>query len=336
MKQGGFGKIIGIVASAVLVAGAFFAGRKTADAPGGYPYTRDAWLLDTFCTITVYDGGGEEAVQHAAELLSAYDCLFNAGNEESDLYKINQAGETGEKRIRLDPETAEMLSMAKEISEFSEGALWPAIRPVSELWDFKTERKIPEKEALREALCVSKESCWRIEGNDFIGGSSVRIEPGAFAKGYIADRIRESLLESGVKSAIIDLGGNIHTVGRNPDGKPFRIGIKDPKGEESYKEIVEVSGLSVVTAGSYERYFDLDGVRYHHILDPETGFPVQNGLESVTVTGPSSFLCDALATACFVKGTEGGRELIDRYNREYGTNYRGYFLSGSGEMTRTF
>ena len=342
MKKKSGRKLLLLLASAALAAGVCFA-VKYAGKPED-PLTKSAFLLDTFCTVTLYEGGSEDVLSGAMELVGKYDGLFSAEREDSDIYRINHRKGLWDLRSEAVPigaDTAEMLLLAKEIEELSGGALWTAIRPLTELWDFKTAKKVPESALLTAALKESRESGWHIEREEetgfffFSDCPGTKIEAGAFAKGFIADRIRDYLMENGVKSAIIDLGGNIQTVGGKPDGEPFHVGIKDPKGEKSYLKALEAKDISVVTAGNYERYFEENGVIYHHILDPETGFPVQNELASVTVTGPQSAVCDALATACFVKGTEDGIRLLTLYNEIHHTGYKGYFLSADGDFTRS-
>lgn len=322
MKRETSGKIIGIVfASAVLAAGAFFAFPKKAQ-----PVVKDVYALDTFCTITIYGGTGdpEAAAQKGTEELKRLDALMDAEKEDSDLWRINHRTED---TVRISAETAEMLSGAKQISQLSGGTLWPAIRPLTELWDFKNAKTIPDDDRILAARTESQSGQWDIENGCFVSFvPETKIEAGAFAKGYIADRIREVLLKEGVTSAIIDLGGNIHTIGKNADGRPFRIGIRDPEGSDTPVDVIEAENISVVTAGTYERFIEQDGVRYHHILDPETGYPARTGLSSVTVCGPSSFVCDALATAFLVAGKEKAEKILETYNKENLTSYQAYFL----------
>lgn len=320
--------IIAVLASVALVAGAFFA-EKTFSEKNTYPMTADAFFLDTYCTMTIYKGGDSETLEIAKEELKRYDALFSTENPKSDIYRINsRTSET----VEISAETAGMLEMAMEMQEISDGALWPAIRPLTQLWDIKNRKTKPGDDEVSEALKRSQDASWKIEDLGSDGwcfkalNPDTKIEDGAFAKGYIADRLKEIFLERGVKSAIIDLGGNVHTIGKNTDGTPFRIGIKDPKGNEAYVSIVEAEDESVVTAGSYERYFEENGIRYHHILDPATGYPADSGLISVTIKGQSSFVCDALATACFVLGEEKGNSLIAEFNNENGTHYEGIFI----------
>lgn len=344
MKKGQDRILTVIAASAILIAGAFFAGRALQKKNFPEPCSRDAFLLDTFCTVTVYDGGKEEALLLAMEEISRFDALFDAEKESSDLYRINHRNDAGqtENRVKISADTARMLKRAAEIEELSGGALLTSIRPVTELWDFKEKKQVPDPVLLEKALRDSHAASWHLEEETeedavFVAEDpAVKMEAGAFAKGYIADRVREVLRDNGVTSAIIDLGGNIQTLGGKPDGTPFSVGIRDPKGEKSYVEILTAKDTSVVTAGSYERFFIENGVRYHHILDPETGYPVQNGLESVTVTGPESVICDALATACFVLGPEKGAGLLTTYNTLHQTAYEGRFLTEDGTMTASF
>ena len=133
----------------------------------------------------------------------------------------------------------------------------------------------------------------------------------AFAKGYAADELSRLLEARGVPFAVIDLGGNVFCHGRKPDGTPWRVGVQDPlSARGGYLGIVEIESGAVVTSGTYERFFEEDGVRYHHLLDSATGAPARNGLASVTIVSSSAQLADALATALFVAGPEEGYGLI--------------------------
>ena len=301
-----------------------------------YPMSRDLYLLDTFCQLTVYEGGGKAALDSAADALGRYDALFDYNNESSDIYRINHR--TGD-RVEIDADTAALLQLSEEICGISEGAFEPAIRPVTWLWDFKEEKKVPDADALEKALSQVVHGAWHVEHGNADDPSSedgkwyfvaedprVLIDVGAVAKGFVADRLRDVMLAQDVRSAIINLGGNVLCIGRKPDGSPFKIAIRDPRTESGYEEVLEIEDCSAVTAGIYERYFEQDGIVYHHILDPESGMPVQNGLLSVTVTGPSSGVCDALCTAIFVKGESEGKALLERYNDTEESDYRVYFI----------
>jgi thiamine biosynthesis lipoprotein len=140
------------------------------------------------------------------------------------------------------------------------------------------------------------------------------LDVGGIAKGYAADLVRDYFIEEEIQGAIINLGGNIQTVGRKPDGEPWRIGIQDPGSPRGdYVLIVEFLDGAIVTSGTYERYFQVDGKRYHHILNTETGYPVENSIESVSILTGDSFIADALSTAVFSMGLEAGMEFVESY-----------------------
>ena len=309
----------------------FFAGRgltglvlEKEKAENEYPMSTDIYLLDTYCVLTVYEGGGREALSEAVQALNKYDALMNFNREESDIYKINHRSTD---RVSISDDTAGMLGLAREFCAETGGVFEPAIKPVTELWDFKEEKKVPEPSALEAALKKVGSLKWDIEGNEFVAyDKEVKIDAGAIAKGFIADRIREVMIKSGVTSGIINLGGNVLCIGKRPDGSPFSVAIRDPGDENGYAFALELEDLSAVTAGAYERCFVQDGVRYHHIIDPSTGFPARTGLESVSVTGPVSAVCDALSTSLFIMGEDRGKAFLDGYNEAHGGGYSAYFL----------
>lgn len=302
----------------------------------GYPLSADLFLLDTFCTITIYEGGGQEALQDAKELLIHYDLLFGPDGEDSDIRRIN---ERSTDRVDIDPDTAGLFESILPVYEAASGDLEVTIEPLTELWDVKERTVPPDEEEIESALSKVCHGGWHIEdGSDgrsfFVAEDPVlRVDVGAFAKGYIADRLRDRLMKDGVSSGIINLGGNVLCFGSNMDGGDMHVGIRDPEDSSSYIMEIPARDISVVTAGIYERYFDYDGVRYHHIIDPATGYPVQNELLSVTVTGESSALCDALATTLLIKGTEEGTAFLKEFNEEQGSSYKAYFINRDREVT---
>ena len=180
-----------------------------------------------------------------------------------------------------------------------------------------------------ETACISKQKVCQVDGCTVtLTDPEAAIDLGGIAKGYIADRIKDYLVSQGVKSAIIDLGGNILCVGKRPDGEPFRIGIQRPFADRSETAaIVEIDGKSVVSSGIYERYFEKDGVLYHHILNPDTGYPYDNGLVSVTIISDESVDGDGLSTSCFALGLEKGMELIDSLPDVYAV-----FITEDGQL----
>ena len=316
---------------------------------GEYPMTVSAFSLDTFCTLTIYAGGGSEALTNGVSLLSDYDELFNQSKEQSDIYRINHR--SGQE-VPISPETAELLQLAKTVSEASGGDFDVTVGQLTALWNFKnTENRtsVPAEDAVKKALAACDPNGYSIVyGSDaeqaYFSSENpeLQIDVGAIAKGYIADKLKEQMLADGVTSAIINLGGNVLCIGEQPDGESFVIGLKKPD-KSSQQEIARlaIDDLSVVTAGIYERYFELNGVHYHHILSTSDGYPVQNGLAAVTVVGPRSAVCDALSTTLFIKGKEAGQAFLKDYNAQLLSQtsgpqtetkgpYYAYFISRDG------
>ncbi|MCR5674081.1 MAG: FAD:protein FMN transferase [Lachnospiraceae bacterium] len=264
--------------------------------------------------------------------------LFSAHAEGTDLSNLNRrisAGDdsagadaqdpTGE--LRIAPETARLIDESLIWRERTRGAFSPALGAVISLWNFGGDPPgpVPNEKNINEALSHTDASGIHVtrSGND-PGTARIRIDDprllidlGGIAKGYIADRMKEQLTAGGVTSAVINLGGNVLLIGAHPDGSDFRIGIRDPKVREEENTdnspllTIPVRDQSVVTSGIYERYFIENGVRYHHVLDPETGCPADTGLASVTILSGDSTTGDALSTACLVLGQEKGQALIE-------------------------
>ncbi|MBQ5992046.1 MAG: FAD:protein FMN transferase [Clostridia bacterium] len=268
------------------------------------------FACDTVVTITAY--APQKTVDETLKLCADYEALLSKTIVGSDVWNLNRAN--GDP-VEVNPETADLLRLAIEIGERSGGAFDVTIAPLSGMWDFSAnEPVVPDQAALQEA---AKRVDYRnivVEGNTVTLKNGAEIDLGGIAKGYIADRVADYLREQGVTSACINMGGNVVTIGTKPDGSPWSIGVRDPNGTpEQSEEVLKLSDATVVTSGNYERFFEIDGVRYHHILDPKTGMPVANGLASVTIVGTSSALCDALSTACFVLGEEGSKKLLAGY-----------------------
>ena len=270
------------------------------------------FACDTVVTVTAY--APQETVDATARVCADYEAILSKTVEGSDVWNLNRAKGAP---VEVHPETAALLRLAVEIGTESEGAFDATIAPVSALWDFSADPALPDEAALQQAAARVDYRNISIDGNTVTLQNDAEIDLGGIAKGYIADRVAESLRGQGVASACINMGGNVVVIGTKPDGSPWSIGVRDPNGTaDQSAEVLKLSDAAVVTSGTYERYFELDGVRYHHILDPNTGMPVQNGLASVTIIGTESALCDALSTACFVLGEEKSRPLLERYGAD--------------------
>ena len=266
------------------------------------------FYLDAVITISGY--ADKEILEGAVALCGEYEKVFSRTVEGSDVWRINH-GEGCP--VRVCGDTAELLTIALEVCEKSGGALDITIAPASDLWDFKAdEPEIPDSGELSSAAELVDYTKLKLEGDMVTLPAGMAIDLGAVAKGYIADKAAEYLKEKGVESAILNLGGNVVALDSKPDGREWSIGIQDPEkenGKAGYS--VMVADKSVVTSGIYQRGFDKDGVRYHHILDRATGWPVQNGLASVTIITGSSAMADAMSTACFVLGRDMGMSFAE-------------------------
>ena len=276
------------------------------------PISRMNFFFDTVITITIYDSQDETILDDCNKLMARYESLLSRTVEGSDIWNINHSEG---KSVVISDETADILEKALHYCTLSDGAFDITIAPVVSLWDFHedSERIIPEENLVREALSHVDYHIVNLDGNTVtLSDPAGAIDLGAIAKGYISDGLRDLLLSRGVNSALIDLGGNIMSVGSKQDGSPWRIGIRKPfAGMSDLIDIAQIRSGSVITSGSYERYFIVDDVLYHHILDPTTGFPVKNELTSVTILSENGTDGDALSTTCFVLGTEKGLELIE-------------------------
>ncbi len=303
-------------------------------------YTSTFFALDTVITITFYEGGSEELLKLCEEKIQHYEQLFSRTIPTSDIAKLNAArGEWTE----VSEDTINVLKIAQYYCNLSEGALDVTIATAKDYWDFTGASDfVPDTETLAKA-------CKHVNFENIeIDGPKVRlldrdasIDLGCIAKGYIADQLRNALIELDVKSALLNLGGNVICIGQKPDGAAFCIGIQKPFAATGvYETTVELreateemapNYITAVTSGIYERCFKKDGVLYHHILDPKTGYPVETDLASVTVIGDSGSTCDALSTACLALGYEKGKQLIASM---YGI--KAIFIKTSGEVEEIY
>ncbi len=268
------------------------------------------FYFDTVVTFTLY-GAPTGLMEELMADCARYEQLLSKTIEQSDVSRINNAnGET----VTVDPETWFILNRAKEISALTGETFCVTIAPLTKLWDFTggTNRMPTEEERLSNLPLVGDDKLVLGEGNTVTLAPGMEIDLGGIAKGYIADRLADKV-RGKVTGAILNFGGNVYAVAHKPDGSAFRVGVRDPKGSVmDYVAIVDVVDKTVVTSGTYERFFTVDGVTYHHILDPKTGLPAQSDLAGATIVGDSSMDADALATACIVLGREKALEMLNK------------------------
>ena len=274
-------RALALVLAAVvpMLSGCASAGEKRESAVGFY--------LDTVITLSAYVDDAK-VLNDALEKCGEYERLLSRTIEGSDVWNINHAGG---QPVKVSEDTLSILDAARQTS----GAA-----------------VLPDADAIAEAARKVDYTQITVEDGAVTLPEGMMIDLGGIAKGYIADAVKNYLIGRGVKSAILSFGGNIVAIGEKPDGSPWKVGIQDidkPTGE--YMLVSLNYGGSTVTSGIYERGFESGGVYYHHILDPNTGWPVQNELASVTIFSDSSMWGDALATAAFSLGTEAGTRLIE-------------------------
>ncbi len=296
--------------------------------------TKSDFVLNTVATITLYGGGDEALIDECFDLCRHYESLFSRTDESSEIYKLNHR-EISE----VSPDTAEVISLGLEYSKISNGAFDITIEPLSSLWNFGSDSpSVPSAADIEAAREKVDYTAVTVSGNTIsFSNDYARIDLGAVAKGWIADKVKELLVSRGVKQAIINLGGNVLCIGGKSDTEGFRIGIQYPFKEGSIAS-VSVSDLSVVTSGIYERDFEQDGKLYHHILNPKTGYPYDNDLLSVTIIGVNSGICDALSTTCFALGRDAGTALIEGMDGYYAifitSDYRLWYTKGAEEALK--
>ena len=300
-------------------------------------------LFDTVTTVVGYAWREEDfrvAAQELHDQLLEYHRLFDIYNSYegvSNLKTVNDGA--GGAAVQVDRRIVDLLLFCRELYEDTGGRVNVVLGSVLSLWhearnagvEDPEHAALPGAAALAEAgehtgfdALVIDEAASTVRLTD----PAARLDVGAVAKGYIADRMKDYLTESGVESAIINLGGNVLCVGGLPDGTDFHIGLQKPfAGRTETFANVAVNGMSVVSSGVYERHFELDGVNYHHLLDPKTGYPYQNGLVSVTILSPRSVDGDALSTTCFSLGLEDGMALLDSIG-----DVCGIFVTEDGEI----
>ncbi len=266
--------------------------------------TSETFALDTICTQQVIGINADAAVSEVNENLTRITRELSM-NEGSYVYAANHSAP---EPAAVSDEAARLIAEALRYADETDGAFDPAIGAISTLWDITGSPRVPSDDEIADALPFTDYHNVTVSGNAVtIAKKGTLLDLGGIAKGYAADLAVQIYQKYGVGSAILNLGGNVCVYGKKTDGSDFRIGLRDPLGAENeYAAIISVSNTSVVTSGVYERFFESGGKTYHHLFDPKTGRPADNGLLAVTVVCESSAKADALSTALFVMGLEKG------------------------------
>ena len=294
---------------------------QTADSESQEPISTTAIKLNTAVTITIYDSQNKNLLTECMNLCDKYEKIFSRTASDSELYKLNHRQLTPvdgtDNTYQVSDSLAELIQKGLYYSDLSDGAFDIAIEPLTSLWDFTAEDpQVPEDSLIQTALSKCDYHNVSVGGKDnneiTLKTDDTAIELGAIAKGYIADRLKEYLISQDVKSAIINLGGNVLCIGGKPDDSSFKIGIQKPFADRSETiAVMDIKDKSVVSSGVYERCFEQDGTLYHHLLNPKTGYSYDNGLIAVTIISDQSVDGDALSTTCFALGLEDGLKLAE-------------------------
>lgn len=275
--------------------------------------------FDTVSLVKSYSNDDEKTFNQKANkieaILNKYHNLLDTfeDHDVNGLYKINQLA--GKESVIVDRELFDLLKFGKEIYSITNGKTNVMMGSLTKIWKSAiSNEKLPDDDLLQEAgKHISIDSLILNEDDlsVYISDEYSLIDVGSIAKGYVCDVIKEELGDE-LDGYSISLGGNILLIGNKYDGTDFKIGIKDPFKENSLAKTLTVSNTSLVTSGNYERYFDLDGIRYHHIVDPDTSYPSMY-YASVTVVYEESKICDALSTALFSMSIEDGKKILENY-----------------------
>lgn len=274
--------------------------------------SRSRILMGTVVEISVHGadpGRLEAAVSAAFAEMARIERLMRPAGEGSDVARLSAAPQGTE----VAPETAEVIALGLQVAALSGGAFDMGLGRLKGLWGIESEApRVPAPEEVRQALTGTGPDGLRLDGLRVEKATAtLAVDLGAIAKGYAIDRAAEVLRKAGIDSAAINAGGDIRLIGGH-SGRPWRIAIQHPRDADRQLATLELTDVAVVTSGDYERFFELDGVRYHHIFDPRTGYPA--GLcQSVTIVTPSAALADALSTAVFVLGPEAGLALLQHF-----------------------
>lgn len=277
--------------------------------------TQSRIMMGTVVDMRVYGKSAEKAMEQAYAKIQEIENRMSVNLEGSEISQINKAA--GLNPVKVSTETIAVLQKAIEFAQLTNGAFDPTIGPLVSAWGISTDHpRVPtviEIDYLTDLINWQDVEIKAEENQVSLARPGMAIDLGAIAKGYAADEAVAVLRANGVESAFVNLGGNVYVIGAKPDNSPWRIGIRDPFAQEanSFVGVISATDTSVVTSGTYERYFVKNGVTYHHILDPKTGYPAESDLASVTIISPESIVADAVSTSTFLIGKEAGKALIE-------------------------
>ncbi|MBX4259248.1 FAD:protein FMN transferase [Clostridium estertheticum] len=278
------------------------------------PVEKETYMMGTIMNFKIYGKNAETATALVLKRISNIESKMSVNIKTSEISKLNaKAGISGQK---LSEDTYSVIEKSVQYSKLTGGALDATIEPIVGLWGIGTDKeRLPSKTEISDKLkLVNYKDIVLDKKNSTVKlkRTNQAIDLGAIAKGYTADEVKKVLLNNKISSAIINLGGNVYAIGKNPNGKDWNVGIQNPlstRGE--YLGTISVTDKSIVTSGNYERFFIKDGIRYHHIFDPKTGYPAKQSLISTTIVSDKSIDGDALSTSTYIMGLDKGLKLVE-------------------------
>ena len=277
---------------------------------------RDVFAMDTYMTVKAYGSNGDAAVDAAVDEINRLDALLSTGKKDSEIGQIN-ANNGGQ----LSEDGAVLMERSLELYKSTNGAFDVAIYPVMKAWGFTDGNyQVPDADTLKATLELVDPSLIDYDKETSTVSfkkDGVQIDLGGIAKGYTSSRIMDIYKEKGVTSGLVNLGGNAQVFGTKPDGSLWRVAVQSPDSEDEYLGVLETKNKAIITSGGYERYFEKDGVTYHHIIDPSTGYPADNGLISVTIVSADGTLADGLSTSLFVMGKDKATDYWKAHSDEF-------------------
>lgn len=299
-------RIIALLCLGLLAVGCSSSGATKAAEPAAMKEETD-YIFGTLVSLKLYGPVDAAVYSGIFEDLRDVENRMTVKGISSELIAVNAAA--GKNPVKVSDDTYRVLEAAEKYAGLSDGAFDITVYPLVALWGVGTDAaRVPTPEEIEAAKALVGYQDLVLDPDvhtAFLKRPGMGLDLGGIAKGYAADRTAEKLKGQGIERGIVNLGGNVLAMGTKPDGSPWRIGIQNPMSDRGeYIGIVEATNKTVVTSGIYERYFEKDGVRYHHILDPKTGYPADNGLAGVSILTDTSMDADALSTACFVLGPE--------------------------------
>ena len=280
--------------------------------------SRDIFAMDTYMTLTAYGKNAKKALDEAVDEINNIEQLVSTGIDSSEVSQINENGKGS-----VSETTGYLIKRSKEIYDSTNGVFDITIYPIMQAWGFPTENYcVPGKKELKKlrGLMGADHVLYDEKKQEVtLNKEGMKIDLGGIAKGYTSSKVMDIFKENGISSAVISLGGNVQTLNGKPDGSDWRVAVENPADTGSYIGVLSIKDKAVITSGGYERYFKQDGKTYHHIIDPATGYPANNGLTSVTIVSDDGTLADGLSTSLFIMGPEKAQKYWKEHSDEFDT-----------------